>query len=425
MFSKVLAIACSLIAVPIALDYLGKEQYGLWATVTSLVGMLVFADLGVGNGLMNAVAAANGRDDPQGVRRAVASGVSAVAITAALLLALFLLSWPFVNWNVALAVPADASGAQAGFAVLALIVVFTLNMPVSTVQKVQYGMQQGRWVSVSQGLAALIGLTLTLAVVHLDLGVVGMVCCFTVAALVADAVLGGLFFRRHAAIAPGRADWNREQTVKLMKTGLSFLFLQLGVSLCYASDNLVIAQVLGHEAVAEYSIHQKLFSPLTFMAGLALMPLWSAFGDASARGDMRWIKKTLLVTSSLMLGFGLVGGGLLYASADWLMLHWLKGRITADLSLCLALLLWASVDLTGRGIAMFLNGAGLLKQQMVIVALFVPLCIGLKLLLARQYGLQGIVFGTMLAWLLVHVPAYTLLLRRWARSQPATLASPR
>jgi O-antigen/teichoic acid export membrane protein len=413
MISKVLAMACSVVAVPIALGYLGKEQYGLWATVTSLIGMLAFADLGVGNGLMNATAASNGRDDMEGVRRAIVSGMIAVLLTGAVLLLIFLVFWPFIDWRLVLAVPSSIEAKSAAIAVLALVILFAVNMPVSTVQKVQYGIQEGRWVSLSQSAAALIGLLFTYLVVRLDLGVVGMVCCFTLAAILADGLFGFLFFQRHRAIAPRLSDWSPSESRQLLRTGLLFLFLQVGVSICFASDNFIIAHVLGHEAVTEYSIHQKLFSPITFVAGLALMPLWSAFGDATARGDVRWIKKTLLITSTLLGVCGLICGGLIFAGADWLMLHWLKGRISANHTLCLVLMLWACVDLTGRSIAMFLNGAGLLKQQMLIVAIFVPVCITLKLLLARKMGLQGIVLGTMIAWLLVHVPAYSLLIRSW------------
>src|ERR1035438_2273421 len=55
----------ALVSVPLTLGYLGKERYGLWMTISSIVAMLSFADFGMGNGLLNAVAVANGKNDPR------------------------------------------------------------------------------------------------------------------------------------------------------------------------------------------------------------------------------------------------------------------------------------------------------------------------------------------------------------------------
>jgi len=305
---------------------------------------------------------------------------------------------------------------QVSLAVLVLIVIFSINMPVSIIQKVQYGLQQGRWVSLSQATAAVLSLGMTLAVVHFDLGLVGLVGCFVLASLVADAGFGWIFLRRHTDIIPTRHDWNKSEFKQLFQLGLSFLLLQVGVSLCYASDNFILSQLVGHESVAVYSVHQKLFSPITFIASLALTPLWPAFSDAISRNDIRWVKRTLTITCVLMFFWALVSGiGLLFCS-DWLMRHWLKGQIQPNMAISIAMVAWACVDLVGRTIAMFANGAGLLRQQLAIVAVFVPLCIGLKVLLVHQMGVQGVVVGTAAAWLMVHIPAYTHLLRKWARS---------
>jgi len=72
----------------------------------------------------------------------------------------------------------------------------------------------------------------------------------------------------------------------------------------------------------------------------------------------------------------------------------------------------------GRTISTFLNGAGMLKQQMLNLAIFVPVCIGMKIVLVHQIGLYGVVVGTAVAWLVVHVPAYSVLIYRWNKSLP-------
>src|SRR5580693_5619124 len=78
VIARVISMAGPLITVPIVIRYLGQEQYGLWMTVTSLIGMFIFADLGLGNGLMTAISQADGRGDTQESRRCIASTLFAL-----------------------------------------------------------------------------------------------------------------------------------------------------------------------------------------------------------------------------------------------------------------------------------------------------------------------------------------------------------
>src|ERR1035437_6060231 len=65
VLARAVAVGTSLITVRLTIRYLGVERYGLWMTITSVVSLLWFADLGMGNGLLNAIAEAHGRDDSE------------------------------------------------------------------------------------------------------------------------------------------------------------------------------------------------------------------------------------------------------------------------------------------------------------------------------------------------------------------------
>ena len=60
--AKAIALLTGLISVPLTFRYLGAEQYGIWMVLVSLIAAMGFADLGIGNGLMNAVSEAYGKD---------------------------------------------------------------------------------------------------------------------------------------------------------------------------------------------------------------------------------------------------------------------------------------------------------------------------------------------------------------------------
>src|SRR5690242_2021779 len=59
VLAKAVSVCVSLITVRLTIHYLGVERYGLWMTITSVVSLPWFADLGMGNGLLNAIAEAH------------------------------------------------------------------------------------------------------------------------------------------------------------------------------------------------------------------------------------------------------------------------------------------------------------------------------------------------------------------------------
>src|SRR5436190_14295296 len=96
--SRGIGILTLLVTVPLTLHYLGPERYGLWMTISSVIALLGFADLGLGNGLVNALAAAHGRDNHAEARALVSNAFFLLAAIAAALGTLFLVSYPWISW---------------------------------------------------------------------------------------------------------------------------------------------------------------------------------------------------------------------------------------------------------------------------------------------------------------------------------------
>src|ERR1700716_1769942 len=73
LIARASSMLMTIVSVPLTLNYLGPERFGLWMTVTSVVSMLAFADFGIGSGLLTVVGEAAGRDDKVAIRRYVSS----------------------------------------------------------------------------------------------------------------------------------------------------------------------------------------------------------------------------------------------------------------------------------------------------------------------------------------------------------------
>jgi O-antigen/teichoic acid export membrane protein len=123
--TKTVALAALLISVPLGIGYLGGERFGVWMTALSAAGLLSFANLGFDKGLLNALAAADSRDDRAAAGRLVATAFLLLGAVFAALLALFALFYPMTPWarllNVGPAAAADAGPVMAALTLCALL----------------------------------------------------------------------------------------------------------------------------------------------------------------------------------------------------------------------------------------------------------------------------------------------------------------
>ena len=72
-----------LITVPLTVNYLGKELFGLWMVLSSLVAWMQLSDFGIANGLINALSEAYGKDD-----KAAASSYIVTALISLIVIAI-------------------------------------------------------------------------------------------------------------------------------------------------------------------------------------------------------------------------------------------------------------------------------------------------------------------------------------------------
>jgi len=412
--AKAISVSTSLLVIPLVLAHLGSERFGLWMTIASLPAFLVFMDFGIGNGVLNSVATANGRSDREAIRRTLANGVALLSLVSVAAAIAFAALWPWLDWGVLLGMKAAPSmAAEARMSVLALGLVFFFSIPAAIAQRAFLGLQKGFVGGLWQIVASLLSFAGVLLVLQVGGAVPGMVLAmFGIPALVAIASALHLVSRSPDLI-PRRGDVDQAAMKGMAATGSAFFFMQAGIAIAFASDQLVISHQLGLEKVGQFSIYQKLFSPLSLMLGFVLMPLWAAYADALARGDVKWIRR-VLGKSVLVAGIG--GLALAVPTALFsgvLITFWLGQAIAPDLALALCLAVWLVFESIGRCISIFLNGVGVLRQQLVITAAFVPLCIALKIWLAARLGLYGVPLAVCIAYALTHVPGYTWILRDW------------
>lgn len=409
-FSKVVTVGTSLISIPLTLHYLGTERFGLWMTISSVIAMLGFADLGIGNGLLNAISEANGRDDHEAICHYISSAFVILGGIAALILLVFYIFNPFVPWADFFNVKSPQAIQESGAAIATFVLCFALNIPAGIIQRVQMGLQMGFIGNLWLAAGSILGLIAVLLVINFEMGLPWLVGAMAGLPVVV-AFLNSVFFFSYTKpeLKPRLALISRTAMKKIAHTGMLFLVLQLAVSVAFASDNIVIARILGADAVAQYAVPDKLFSVIPTLLGMVLMPLWPAYGEAVSRGDGRWIRKTFKKSLLLSLLFSSVSAVILIFGAQSILSVWVGHEVVPPFMLLLGLGLWKVCEACGTALAMFLNGANIVRVQVILSVLLAVTAISLKILLVGKIGIAGTVWATVIAFsLIVLLPYYFL-----------------
>lgn len=402
MLGRGVGLLAAMISVPLTIRYLGTERYGIWMTISSIVVLLGFADLGLGNGLLNAISASHGRDDRDFARKCVSSAFFFLAALAMLLALVFVLCYPWIPWDRVFNVSPEVGQQEAGPAMAVFFGCFLVGMPLGIVTRIQMGYQQGFVNAAWQAVGSLLALVCLLVAIWLRGSLPVLVLALAGAPLLATALNGVvLFWRDMPWLVPNWFAISWQAARQVGRAGLMFLILQVCVALLSSVDNLIVAQMLGQDAVSQLAVPARLFSVAGAVAMIALLPLWPAYGEAIARGDIAWVERTVIRSTICAAGASFAIALPLTVLGRPIVQAWVGPEIQPSQSLLLALGCWTVLSAVGSALAMFLNAANVVLFQTVCAIAVGITATLLKTRLATAVGLDGMVWATCAVYLVL------------------------
>ena len=413
--SRVVGMAANLVTVPLTFRYLGPERYGLWMVITSIIAMMAFADLGIGNGVVNSVAEAYGTGDRKLAREYVASAFALLLGIAVILAALGAMAYPHISWQKVFNVKSPTVASEGAAAFLVLFVWFIVNLPLSVINRAQTGLQQAYLANVVSTGGNILSLISVLIAIEFRCGLPLLVFASTFGSIAAVFFNGWLLFREHPWLFPSSHSYRGNLALKVFKLGMMFFVLQCAVAVSYTSDNVVISQVLGVAAVAAYAVPQKLFSVVATLVAMGVGPMWPAYGEAIARGDSAWVLRAFQRSIRLVFLAVVPACTFLVVFGPWIVRMAMSKSLHVPMSVFIVLGLWSILSAALTPIALFLNGAGIMKQQMALAIITSVVNLGLSIFMTRRFGVIGVCLGSLITQLLITVPAYVIIIKSVSR----------
>jgi len=323
---------------------LTAEQFAIWTILTGLPVTLQFSDLGIGNGLTNTVSESYAQNNPEAIRKAVTNTSILLFLLSTLIVLVYLSFYHFIYWPKLFNLHSAGTVYELKLSFSIMILLFVINLPFSTVQRVQIGMQRGHITNIWTIVGLLLSLIGNIICSVLESGL-PMFVFVTLAGPVVSVILSWRyeFYILNPNLSPRALDYDlRSWSIILGQGGLWTAF-QLSAFIGAGLDTIIIAHYFSPTIVIQYSMMSRLYSGL-LIAPLYAAPTWPAFTDAIKNKDIgegtKIFEKNILIGSIL----GIIGGLILWFYGPMIIELWLTKKLILDANLVLGFGIWYLVS---------------------------------------------------------------------------------
>jgi O-antigen/teichoic acid export membrane protein len=412
VIAKSVSVLTGFVTVPLTLNYLGTDRYGLWMTISSITVMMAIADFGLGNGLVNAISQSNGERNPETAKMAVSSTFLILFGFAVLLSSLFWWIYPAVDWSAIFNVRSEIARQESGPTVAVFFFCLVFNIPLGIVQRIQLGYQEGYLNNLWQIMGNVCALLALISIIQYRAGLPWLMFALSG---VPTIVLGGNwlyhFFIKRPWLLPRFSYFNWAVGKSLFGTGAVFMLLAVVNILGTSADNIIIARFAGSSEVAKYAVLQRLFSIL-FIVQMLAAPMWPAFGEALVRKDLLWIRTAFKKMQGLVTALTLVICIILFLIGAKFISIWAGPEVVPSVILLAAYASYRLITSSNEAVVALLSVRQLVRSQLYIALAAGVVTFGLKVAMASRWEIVGVALaGTIGYGLFYSIPAYFVISR--------------
>lgn len=311
-------MACGIIVVRLAIQYLGREVYGIWALVGSLTAYGGLFQLGVASSVTRHVAAYLAARDLPTVRRWVSVAFSALLASAALMAAALVVVWIFLpTWFRAAIEPQFAWPAR--WALAAAGLAFVMMTPMAAVGAALTGAQGYVESAAMHVLGRLVQLAGVAIVLKAGFGLVGLAIVVGASLVIESAGKVIFAFRRIPGLRVRVQHIERDIFREMLVFGMTSFAYVLGGILQIQAAKIILGAALDAEAVTDYHLAATLvamFGQLVVAATRAIQPASASLSTQQRQEHVQMVyrfglKYALMFTLAALVMLELYGDAVL------------------------------------------------------------------------------------------------------------------
>lgn len=390
---KGVSILTNLIIIPLTIKYVNPTQYGIWLTLSSIIGWISLFDLGLGNGFRNKYAEAKAKGDLQLARYYLSTTYFSIGIIVMIVLLGAILINTQINWSNFLQL-SQTYNKELSKCFNILVIFIGIQMVANVFSMLLTADQKPSW----SALITCIGQILSLVSLYIltklsDHGSLENLAIFYSGLPCFVLIIASILmfrFSRYKILTP-KLKYVRKSLIKdILSLGFQFFIIYLCLIAVFQITNIVITREIGAYGVTQYNIANKYFNCLFMVISIIITPMWSAFTDAYTKGDMDWMKKALKKLEQIWL-FSVGVGLIMLICAQTVYHFWLHDQVIIPMTVSVGMLIFVVMQSIGNIYMYLINGIGKIRLQTFVYIFFALISYPALTWSCKEFGLIGAV----------------------------------
>lgn len=410
----VLRSGFTFLTIPVLIRLLGIQEYGLWALVSTVLGVLGLAEAGLSVSTTVFISQAIAKEDRQGISQALTAILTGMFIVASV--AAFAL-WAF-NWQILSLFPnLDASQrSQAAIALQWGSVVIWAKL----LQQVMVGVQQARQrydlLNIISTIQIVASTSAMLAIAYLGGKIVNLMQLQAITMVLMLLVHLGVAYSLLAPYQIGFS-WNWDKAREIFRYSNATWVTSLGSALFQQGDRLIVGSILGTKLLGVYAAITAVTTNISTFSGMSLQPFLprlSEIAHSNRESLESEIKRVVQANFTLVIMLLIP----ILVLAPWLIFI-IFGEYNSEyrLALQLAAAAYATYSLNAAGYYALL-GLGYATTSMVIALASSVFSLALIGLGAHLWGIRGAAIGNIgyaltVSYMILALKYLNIPLSRW------------
>lgn len=404
---KPLSMIISYIYVPIALDYLGVEKYGIWSTILTILSWISYLDIGIGNGLRNRLTESINKKDGQ-EKKLISSAYAFISVIMIVVIIIFSFAAGFIDWNRVLGVKDVDENLRLIFTTTMFFI--AANFILSLCKNILYSLQKAADVSVMELMVQIINFIAVVVLKNfVSNNLFAMAIIYGLSMLSVNLVTSCILYKKERRMMPEFAAIDIGIGKELTSKGVQFFVIQICALILFTTDSIIISYLYGAANVTPYAIVNKMFHVVTGIYAALLSPIWGAVTKAKVEKNWLKVERMLYKMIILMIPFFIVIV-LLASICEPISNWWLGKEIHYEYGLIIFGAVYCLLTIWCNTFSYFTNGMGQVRLPMIVAIVQAAVNLPLSLLFAIALNMHstGILAGTVSSMVIpaVALPLY-------------------
>jgi O-antigen/teichoic acid export membrane protein len=414
-FEMLMLVISGFIITPILIGYFGKEGYGVWMLIGSVVGYFAILDLGVSSSLSRFIAKYNARKDADGLSRILTVSLFLYSISAFIIIILTFIVWPrfsdFFNLT-------EKYRQVGSWLILIMGSGVAISLPLRVGQGIFQGIHRFDLMYLLRSLGVLFRISLIVIFFSLlSTGNLALLACINISvSLIPNIIMCFLAKRYLPKISYKKKYLSWLSVREIWSLSLSAVVISFSAILFRQTQVLAVGKIVGVEIVALYVIPLMLMGHSSMLVSYiiaAFTPLASEMDTLNRKQELQNLN-IQGVKISFVISLGLLVLVAFYGKS--FLLIWLQSKtlqesdfiVLANLLLIMAIGFCVGSPQTVTNKMFVGSGKQWFVAKISILNTLISLTVGYLLLRYSSLGLYGMGIGWSLFYVISGIIVYPL-----------------